>query len=261
VGDIEYVFGDYPGDRLAGADRVFGVPGDYTLALLDYLTAQPNMAWTRCANELTAGYAADGYARMRGIGALCTTFGVGERSAISAVAGSFAEHVPVAHIVGSPALGVQAAAQIVHHSPTTATRCTPTSATAPLAPAIQAGRYIARAIRSGLRGDETGPPFRYFDKGSMATIGRKAAVAQLRGGLELTGFAGWLAWTFVHVWYLAGLRNRVITLASWAWYYLRMDRPIRIIVRTPPDPIVATLRSPDPGERHAAPAEIGGRTL
>jgi TPP-dependent 2-oxoacid decarboxylase len=95
---------------------VFGVPGDYTLALLDYLTAQPNMAWTGCANELNAGYAADGYARMRGIGALCTTFGVGELSAINAVAGSFAEHVPVVHIVGSPALGVQAAARIVHHS-------------------------------------------------------------------------------------------------------------------------------------------------
>jgi alpha-keto-acid decarboxylase len=97
-------------------DRVFGVPGDYSLALLDYLTGQPEMAWTGCANELNAGYAADGYARMRGIGALCTTFGVGELSAINAVAGSFAEHVPVVHIVGSPPLGTQAAARIVHHS-------------------------------------------------------------------------------------------------------------------------------------------------
>ena len=128
------------------------------------------------------------------------------------------------------------------------------------APAIQAGRYIARAIRSDLRG-EAGPPFRYFDKGRMATIGRNAAVAQLRGGLQLTGFAGWLAWLFVHVWYLAGLRNRAITLASWAWYYLRLDRPIRIIVQTPPDPIVATLRTPDPDEKRAVPAETrdGGR--
>ena len=131
------------------------------------------------------------------------------------------------------------------------------------APAIQAGRYVARAIRSDLSGDEAGPPFRYFDKGRMATIGRNAAVAQLRGGLELTGFAGWLAWLFVHVWYLAGLRNRVMTLASWAWYYLRLDRPIRIILQTPPDPIVSTLRTPDPDKKHAAPAEIqdGGWTL
>jgi NADH:ubiquinone reductase (H+-translocating) len=130
------------------------------------------------------------------------------------------------------------------------------------APAIQAGRYIARAIRSDLRGGQAGPPFRYFDKGRMATIGRNAAVAQLRGGLELTGFAGWLAWLFVHVWYLAGLRNRVITLTSWAWYYLRLDRPIRIIVETPPDPIVSTLRSPYSDEKNAVPAEArdGGRT-
>jgi NADH dehydrogenase FAD-containing subunit len=128
------------------------------------------------------------------------------------------------------------------------------------APAIQAGRYVARAIRADLSGDRAAP-FRYFDKGKMATIGRNAAVAQLRSGLELTGFAGWLAWLLVHVWYLAGVRNRLMALASMAWYYLCLDRPIRIILQTPPDPIVATLRSPDPDKRRAAPAEIGGRTL
>jgi TPP-dependent 2-oxoacid decarboxylase len=118
VSDTAYTVGDYLRHRLAeaGVDRVFGVPGDYTLTLLDYLTGQPEMAWTGCANELNAGYAADGYARMRGIAALCTTFGVGELSAINAVAGSFAEHVPVVHIVGSPPLGTQVAARIVHHS-------------------------------------------------------------------------------------------------------------------------------------------------
>jgi NADH dehydrogenase len=111
------------------------------------------------------------------------------------------------------------------------------------APAIQAGRYVARAIRADLAGHQPGPPFRYFDKGQMATIGRNAAVAHLRGGLELTGFAGWLVWLFVHVWYLVGFRNRLIALASWGWYYLRLNRPIRIILQTPPDPIVATLRA------------------
>lgn len=118
VTDTGYSVGNYLMDRLveAGAERVFGVPGDYTLALLDYVIAHPGLAWTGCANELNAGYAADGYARMRGIGALCTTFGVGELSAINAVAGSFAEHVPVVHIVGAPASGTQAAARIVHHS-------------------------------------------------------------------------------------------------------------------------------------------------
>src|ERR1700685_422827 len=118
MSDAEYTVGDYLAGRLveAGVDRVFGVPGDYTLTLLDYLIARPGLDWTGCTNELNGGSAADGYARMRGIGALCTTFGVGELSAINAVAGSYAEHVPVVHIVGSPASGTQAAARIVHHS-------------------------------------------------------------------------------------------------------------------------------------------------
>jgi TPP-dependent 2-oxoacid decarboxylase len=113
-----YTVADYLADRLAesGADHVFGVPGDYTLALLDHIVAHPTLTWTGCTNELNAGYAADGYARLRGIGALITTFGVGELSAINALAGSFAEHVPVVHIVGSPATGTQAAHRVVHHS-------------------------------------------------------------------------------------------------------------------------------------------------
>ena len=114
----EYAVGDFLSDRLAetGLDRVFGVPGDYSLRLLDYFVAHPRLEWTGCTNELNAGYAADGYARIRGIGALCTTFGVGELSAINAVAGSYAEHVPVVHIVGAPTSGTQAAHRIVHHS-------------------------------------------------------------------------------------------------------------------------------------------------
>jgi NADH dehydrogenase len=130
------------------------------------------------------------------------------------------------------------------------------------AAAIQAGRYVARAIRADLAGRQPGPPFRYLDKGKMATIGRNAAVAHLRGGLELTGFAGWLAWLLVHVWYLVGFRNRLTALATWSWYYLRLNRPIRIILQTRSDPIVATLRTPDPDKNNAAPAPVrdGGRT-
>jgi NADH:ubiquinone reductase (H+-translocating) len=79
----------------------------------------------------------------------------------------------------------------------------------------------------------------------MATIGRNAAVAQLRGGLQLTGLAGWLAWLCVHLWYLVGFRNRLIALGSWANYYLRLNRPIRIMLETPPDPILATLETPE----------------
>ncbi len=105
-------------DRLAelGVDRLFGVPGDFTLAMLDHVEAHERVAWTGCANELGAGYAADGYARMRGLGAICTTFGVGELSAINAIAGAYAEHVPVVHIVGAPATATIAAARATHHS-------------------------------------------------------------------------------------------------------------------------------------------------
>jgi alpha-keto-acid decarboxylase len=95
---------------------VFGVPGDYTLGLLDHVIAHGHVAWVGTTNELNAGYAADGYGRARGMGALMTTFGVGELSAINAITGSFAEHVPVIHVVGSPASGTQAAQRIVHHS-------------------------------------------------------------------------------------------------------------------------------------------------
>lgn len=109
------------------------------------------------------------------------------------------------------------------------------------APAMQAGRYVARAIRSDLVGEQPTRPFRYFDKGTMATIGRNAGIAHLRGGLELTGFLGWLTWLFVHIWYLVGFRNRVMAMASWAWNYFRFDRPIRIILQTAPDPTVSTL--------------------
>ncbi len=109
---------DYLLDRLCelGVDRIFGVPGDFTLAMLDHVEADERVRWIGCSNELGAGYAADGYARVRGIGALCTTFGVGELSAINAVAGSYAEHVPVVHIVGAPSHAVQAAARRTHHS-------------------------------------------------------------------------------------------------------------------------------------------------
>ncbi len=114
----EYTVADHLVDRLAelGVDRVFGVPGDYSLAMLDHVTHHPTVRWTGCTNELNAGYAADGYGRLRGIAALCTTFGVGELSAINAIAGSYAEHVPVVHVVGAPALSSQALRRPVHHT-------------------------------------------------------------------------------------------------------------------------------------------------
>src|SRR5215471_19776093 len=98
----------------AGVISVFGVPGDYNLGLLDAITGRPDMAWVGMATEQGAGYAADSYARLRGIGALVTTFGVGELSAMNAIAGAYAESVPVVHIVGTPALPARLAGVTLH---------------------------------------------------------------------------------------------------------------------------------------------------
>src|SRR3954469_21091126 len=114
----DYTIADYLLDRLAElrVAHVFGVPGDFTLGFLDHVDAHPAIEWVGCANELGAGYAADGYGRLRGLGVVCTTFGVGELSAINAVAGAYAEHVPLLSLVGAPATVTQAAARPTHHS-------------------------------------------------------------------------------------------------------------------------------------------------
>ena len=113
-----YTVGDYLLDRLAelGVSEVFGVPGDYNLEFLDHILAHPDIRWVGNANELNAGYAADGYGRLRGMAALVTTFGVGELSAANAIAGSYAEHVPVVHIVGGPSKDAQGTRRALHHS-------------------------------------------------------------------------------------------------------------------------------------------------
>lgn len=89
--------------------------GDFNLDLLDYVEPS-GLFWVGNSNELNAGYAADGYSRIRGIGALVTTFGVGELSAINAIAGAFAERAPVVHIVGTPDRATQDGRATVHHT-------------------------------------------------------------------------------------------------------------------------------------------------
>jgi NADH dehydrogenase len=101
-------------------------------------------------------------------------------------------------------------------------------------PAMQQGRAVARSIRAQLAG-VTAPPFRYRDKGSLATIGRRAAVGQVRG-LRFRGFLGWVVWLAVHLYYLIDFENRVRVLMRWAWYYVRYDRPVRAIMRAAPEP-------------------------
>jgi indolepyruvate decarboxylase len=99
-----------------GIADVFGVAGDYTFPIDDAISADPHLRWVGCCNELNAAYAADGYARLKGVAAVCTTYGVGELSAINAIAGAYAEHVPVFLLVGMPNETTQRARALVHHT-------------------------------------------------------------------------------------------------------------------------------------------------
>jgi len=93
--------------------------------------------------------------------------------------------------------------------------------------AVQEGRHVARSIRRRLSSLES-LPFRYRDKGSMATVGRAAAVARI-GRLHLSGLFAWLVWLFVHILYLIGFRNRFAVIAAWGWSYVFWDRGARLI--------------------------------
>jgi NADH dehydrogenase len=122
--------------------------------------------------------------------------------------------------------------------------------------AIQEGRFVGRLIRREIRQEislgappfsrslreepalslpkgggfdsEARPPFHYHDKGSLATIGRSAAIAQF-GKIHISGFMAWLAWLFVHILFLIGFRNRVLVLTQWAWSYVTYERGARLI--------------------------------
>ncbi|MCJ8013738.1 thiamine pyrophosphate-binding protein [Paenibacillus sp. KQZ6P-2] len=102
--------------RQEGITDIFGVPGDYNFTLLDTLERYAGIRFVNGRNELNSGYAADAYARLRGISALITTFGVGEMSACNAIAGANSEHVPIIHIVGSPPDKDQKAHKLMHHT-------------------------------------------------------------------------------------------------------------------------------------------------
>ncbi|KAL0082424.1 thiamine diphosphate-binding protein [Phycomyces blakesleeanus] len=110
--------GQYLLNRLKdiGIDTIFGCPGDYNMPFLDLIEDDGQLTWANDANELNAAYAADGYARIKGAGAVVTTFGVGEMSAANGTAGSYSEMVPVVHIVGTPNTKAQSSGAILHHS-------------------------------------------------------------------------------------------------------------------------------------------------
>ncbi|KAJ9220263.1 hypothetical protein DTO027B5_1223 [Paecilomyces variotii] len=101
--------------RQLGIKSIQGVPGDYNLVALDYIP-KCGLKWVGNCNELNAGYSSDGYARINGISAIITAFGVGELSAINGLAGAYSEHVPVVHIVGQPSTVSQRDAMLLHHT-------------------------------------------------------------------------------------------------------------------------------------------------
>jgi NADH dehydrogenase len=97
--------------------------------------------------------------------------------------------------------------------------------------AKQMGSHAAANVASAIKGEKAAP-FRYFDPGNMATIGRAAAIADF-GFLRVSGFPGWLMWLFVHILFLIGFRNRLSVLLQWATAYLTYQRSVRLITRTP----------------------------
>jgi len=119
-----------------------------------------------------------------------------------------------------------------------------------VAPAAkQAGAYVARVIAARMAGRPAPPAFRYADFGSLATIGRKAAVADL-GAVKLSGFLAWIFWCAAHVWFLIGFRNRVQVVLDWMWSYLTFERGARLVFEAVTRGREAPMRvaSPPPAE-------------
>jgi NADH dehydrogenase len=111
-----------------------------------------------------------------------------------------------------------------------------------LAPvAMQQGRYAANAVRARLKG-RSAPPFRYRDKGNLATIGRAAAVADVKG-VKLSGFIAWMTWLVVHLFYLVGFQNRLLVFIRWSISFATRGRGARLI--TDPADAEAPTRTPD----------------
>jgi NADH dehydrogenase len=96
--------------------------------------------------------------------------------------------------------------------------------------AMQQGRHLARNLNSLFKGKPI-KPFKYHDKGSMATIGRNRAVVDFPSGMHLKGFIAWLAWMFVHIFYIIGFRSKLVVFINWVWSYLTYDKGTRLIIR------------------------------
>jgi NADH dehydrogenase len=117
--------------------------------------------------------------------------------------------------------------------------------------AMQQGEYAAKLIQARLRGSKLAP-FHYYDKGSLAVIGRASAVAQI-GPLHLSGLLAWLTWLFVHLMYLVEFSNRVLVFVQWGFFYITFNRGARLI--TGPDPFERPVSKPDEIEIKARAAQ------
>jgi NADH dehydrogenase len=113
--------------------------------------------------------------------------------------------------------------------------------------AVQEGPHAAKNIVRAIQGQPL-EPFHYVDKGTLATIGRAAAVANF-GRVKLSGLVAWLLWLFVHIFLLIGFRNRFLVLFGWAWTYFTYERGARLITGEPSPQVVSDQRTrPSRGE-------------
>jgi NADH dehydrogenase len=127
-----------------------------------------------------------------------------------------------------------------------------------LAPvAMQQGRYVASVIRRRMVGKRAVHPFRYFNKGNLATVGRGFGIVDLGGPLRLTGFLAWLMWLVVHIYFLIGFRNRLVVMIQWAWAYLTQQRGARIITfeNVPGELNLQSQASASQGEKERSQSE------
>jgi len=108
--------------------------------------------------------------------------------------------------------------------------------------AMQMGRHAAENVLHAIRGEPL-LPFRYRDKGMLATIGRSAAVAEV-GRTKLSGWIAWVAWLALHIFFLIGFRNRIVVLLNWAWAYVTFQRGGRLITQPPRDEKESGAASP-----------------
>jgi NADH dehydrogenase len=115
--------------------------------------------------------------------------------------------------------------------------------------AMQEGRYVGRVIRNRLAGQIKQKPFRYRDKGNLATVGRSFAIADL-GKVKLAGFIAWIAWLVVHIFYLIGFRNRLLVMIQWAWSYITYQRGARLITGEPDQLLPAASKQQEIQEVH-----------